>query len=96
MNVIQERDILGRNPRKMKIVTPLVKLDDRKIWKARGAKDTLLACYRSKIRLNEMNMYESAEPKWKEDIKGYTLNFNERVTLPSAKNFQIRIVGDGK
>ena len=86
--------MFGKEPRKIKVLTPKVFLNKAAEWKPRRDDESMMHCYSKKNRLEDMSAFISIAPKWDAARKGFILNFNGRVTYPSVKNFQLSSIND--
>ena len=58
------------------------------IWRSEVEKDMLYGKYKAKD-FKELVVLYNKQPAWNEDTQAYVLNFKQRVTMPSVKNFQL-------
>ncbi|KAH6567108.1 hypothetical protein BASA50_001362 [Batrachochytrium salamandrivorans] len=88
--VVYEHNFLGhRGPRRMTIISPPVTLDGVPIViKPQEEKETLLERHQS-MNDRDLIIMHNKSPKWSDDTQSFVLDFNQRVTIASVKNFQI-------
>ena len=57
-------------------------------WKPMGKQDHMIAQYKSGS-VKKMIHLENKLPSWSPSRDGYIMDFNDRITVASVKNFQI-------
>jgi tubby and related proteins len=91
---MQGKDLFGKEPRKIKVLTPKVFLNKAAEWKPRRNDESMMYCYSKRNKLEDIATFISIAPKWDAARKGFILNFNGRVTCASVKNFQLSTMND--
>ncbi|KAL2913240.1 hypothetical protein HK105_207242 [Polyrhizophydium stewartii] len=88
--VMYQPNFLGhKGPRKMTIIIPPVKNDGVPVEvRPLEEKDTLIERHRTSNDHDLIVMHNKA-PNWSEETQSFVLDFNQRVTIASVKNFQI-------
>ncbi|KAG0238589.1 hypothetical protein BGW42_004351 [Actinomortierella wolfii] len=88
--VIYNPNVLGlKGPRKMTVLMNMMTPQGSMIeCRPSESKDTLMARYSSGDRSNLL-VLKNKSPQWNEETSSFVLNFNNRVSLASVKNFQI-------
>ncbi|KAK5671892.1 hypothetical protein BDV3_006945 [Batrachochytrium dendrobatidis] len=88
--VVYEPNFLGhRGPRRMTIISPPL-LPEGTLAEIRPLeeKETLLERHKAMSDRDLVVMYNKS-PKWSDETQSFVLDFNQRVTIASVKNFQI-------
>ncbi|KAI9352209.1 king tubby 1-like protein [Obelidium mucronatum] len=88
--VLYEPNILGvKGPRKMTVIIPAMEEDGTRYQlKPDNERDTLL--FRSKKDVDkDIHVMHNKTPQWNPETESFVLNFSNRVTMASVKNFQI-------
>jgi len=85
--VLYETDLLGtKGPRQMTIVVPN---SAENAPQTQAGKDSLLfQRYKSGDKENLISL-RNKDPKWSAEARAYVLDFNNRVSISSVKNFQL-------
>merc|ERR1711972_799762 len=80
-----------RGPRKMSAVIPRVQPSGERLVCRTLHPETegLLAQQKAGTMNHLVDLYQNKPPQWNEQIGGFVLNFNRRVTQASVKNFQL-------
>ncbi|XP_045387801.1 tubby-related protein 2 [Lemur catta] len=88
--VCYETNIFGcRGPRKMTVIIPAVdSQNERIICQPQNAQESILNRFQQGA-MEELTLMKSKTPLWSEESSAYVLNFHNRVTRASVKNFQI-------
>jgi len=83
--VFYDANVLGTNgPRRMTVCTPA----EHSNWRPIHTEHALAEAYKSGQHDN-MNVFSNKKPQWDEQLEAYVLDFNNRVTKASVKNFQL-------
>ncbi|KAF9977107.1 Tubby- protein 3 [Actinomortierella ambigua] len=88
--VIYNPNVLGlKGPRKMTILMNMMTPEGSMIeCRPTDVKDSLTSRYSSGDR-SDLLVLKNKSPQWNEETSSFVLNFNNRVSLASVKNFQI-------
>jgi len=85
-----ESNFMGsKGPRQMIVALPA--LDTEEVpseWSSSGKDSHILKAYRDNQTEN-LYILGNKSPKWNAQVRAYVLDFNNRVTKPSVKNFQL-------
>ena len=85
----QEKDLFGKQPRKMRVIVPKVDFNKVSIWKPRTKAEGMYENYKAKSKMSEMQEMISMDPKWDDKFKCFRLNFKGRVKMRSVKNYKL-------
>jgi len=81
--IVYESNLLGsKGPRQMTVAIPL--LSEANEW---SSKESILKAF--KEGNSSLFILSNKPPKWNAQARAYVLDFNNRVTKPSVKNFQL-------
>lgn len=89
--IIYETNLLGfKGPRKMTVVIPTMKHDNEAntIVSTNNSDSILLMFQVNPTHQNLVELHNKI-PQWNEETESFVLNFDNRVTIASVKNFQI-------
>jgi len=86
--IIYEANFLGsKGPRQMTVISPPWKSAGE--WTSTpGKESSIVKAYRENSS-DELFILTNKAPKWNSQVRAYVLDFNNRVTMPSVKNFQL-------
>ncbi|GMI27633.1 hypothetical protein TeGR_g610 [Tetraparma gracilis] len=91
--VLYAPNVLGsRGPRKMQVC--INKVDPQEgmhLWQPRSKDAEMLNMFKNKDENGMKNLVSMVNkpPQWNDQLSAFVLNFNNRVTKPSVKNFQL-------
>jgi len=87
--LIYESNFLGsKGPRQMIVAVPTLHDDEPNEWYSLGRESHILKTYREG-QVENLFILGNKPPKWNAQVRAYVLDFNNRVTKPSVKNFQL-------
>jgi hypothetical protein len=79
-----------RGPRRMTVIIPRIAPNGAADeWRCVDDAAGLISEYRQNPDSSKIVVLENKAPQWNEELKGFQLNFNGRIGMPSVKNFQL-------